>query len=106
MCPRCYRMVHRARSRCDGCGAGLTAKGRAAAVAERQAVLQADCDAFNRRHSVGDTIRVWTGPREGEPIERVTKGPAYILGGHTAVVYVSGGGGCIALSHVESHEQI
>ncbi|RUX22147.1 hypothetical protein EOA27_04345 [Mesorhizobium sp. M2A.F.Ca.ET.037.01.1.1] len=67
--------------------------------------MQADCDAFNRRHAVGDVIRVWTGPREGDPVERVTTSPACILGGHTAVVYVKGGGGCIALSHVESHEQ-
>lgn len=62
--------------------------------------MQAQCDAFNKRHAVGDTIHVWTGPREGTPVERTIRAPACILSGHTAVVYVNGGGGCIALSHV------
>ncbi len=64
--------------------------------------MQTACDHFNRLHAVGDTIRVWTGPREGKPVERTVRYPASILGGHTPVVYVEGGGGCVALTHVES----
>lgn len=63
--------------------------------------MQDACDRFNARHAVGDTIKCWTGIREGEPVERVVKYPACILSGHTAVVYVTGGGGCVALTHVK-----
>lgn len=62
---------------------------------------QAAVDAFNARYAVGDTIHVWTGPREGDPVARRIREPgAVILSGHTPVVYVSDGGGCIALTHV------
>jgi hypothetical protein len=63
--------------------------------------MQRDCDDFNAAHAIGQTLKVWSGPREGAPVEREMSGPAYILGGHTAVVPVRGGGGCIALSHVQ-----
>jgi hypothetical protein len=67
-----------------------------------QAQMRAACDLFNRTHSVGDTLRVWSGLREGEPTERTIAEPgAYVLGGHTAVVQVKGGGGCVNLTHVE-----
>ena len=66
-------------------------------------MLQAECNRFMQNHTVGDTIRVWTsiafdGP--GDLVTIVAPG-AYVLGGHTAVVQVTGGHGCIALSHVE-----
>ena len=64
--------------------------------------MQARCDVFNKLHKVGATIKVWTGAREGEPVERTIVEPgAYVMGGHTPVVQVSGGGGCIALTHVD-----
>ena len=63
--------------------------------------MQRDCDRFNAKHAVGSEIRVWTGPREGYPKRRIISGEATVLGGHTPVVYVTGGGGCIALTHVE-----
>lgn len=64
--------------------------------------MQAECDAFNASHKPGDVIMCWPGVREGLPVERTVREPgAVILSGHTAVVYVTGGGGCIALSHVE-----
>ena len=50
--------------------------------------------------AIGDVIHVWTGPREGKPVERTIRFPAQVLSGHTPVVYVEGGGGCIALTHV------
>lgn len=64
--------------------------------------MQRQVDSFNAAHKVGDTVRVWTGQREGEPKERTIREPgAVILSGHTPVVYVAGGGGCVALTHVE-----
>lgn len=62
--------------------------------------MQAACDRINERHAVGDLIHCWTGPREGEPIERKIQYPACVMGGHTAVVYVYGVGS-IALTHVK-----
>ncbi|WP_172373340.1 hypothetical protein [Mesorhizobium sp. NZP2234] len=89
-----------ATARCRTCGTALTPRERQKEAAEAQAAMQAACDAFNATHAVGDVIRCWTGPREGAPVLRVIKAPAEILRGHTAVVFVSGGGGCIALSHI------
>lgn len=102
LCGQCYGVEFIATARCRHCGAGLTARGKEKAVAEHLAAMQAECDAFNASHSVGDVIMCWTGPREGPPTGRMIKAPAQILSGHTAVVYVIGGGGCIALSHVSS----
>lgn len=100
-CFHCYRIVYIATARCPGCGLGLTFKGREKVRAEHQAAMQAACDAFNAAHPVGSTIMCWPGIIEGEPVERTIKAPgATILSGHTAVAYVSGGGGCIALSHI------
>ena len=62
--------------------------------------LQAAVEQFNRYHQPGDTVRVWTGPREGEGRLVQTVAAAFILGGHTPVVYVTGGHGCVALTHV------
>ena len=62
--------------------------------------MQRDCDRFNAAHAVGSEIRVWTGPREGEPTSCTIRGEASVLGGHTPVVYTTVGG-CIALTHVE-----
>ena len=56
---------------------------------------------WNRRFDVGQRVRYWTGSREGRGKESVTKTAAEVLGGHTAVVWVEGESGCIALSHVE-----
>ena len=69
--------------------------------------LQAACDRFNREFAVGAAIDVWPGSRtdrEGRPLDpqrvSVAEPGAYVMGGHTAVVQVSGGHGCIALTHV------
>ncbi|WP_375454818.1 hypothetical protein [uncultured Methylobacterium sp.] len=63
--------------------------------------MHRECAAFNDRHAVGDTIKVWPGPIEGEPKAVQIRYPAQVLSGHTPVVYVTGGHGCIALSHVQ-----
>lgn len=56
---------------------------------------------FNESHKVGDRVRVWPGTRPGRSEVVVITAPgAYVLGGHSAVVRVTGGHGCIALDHV------
>lgn len=64
--------------------------------------LQAACDAFNAAHKVGDTITVFSVLIGENPKQVQTRSAAQILSGHTAVVYVTGGSGCIALTHIES----
>jgi hypothetical protein len=68
--------------------------------------MQAQCDAFNAKHKVGDTIHVWPGTFIVPPVPRqITEPGAHVLSGHTAVVQVAGGRGCIALSHVAPKER-
>lgn len=63
--------------------------------------MQAACDAFNAAHPIGSTIRVFPGDVRGRIDEVQVSDPgAHILGGHTAVVQVTGGHGCIALTHI------
>jgi hypothetical protein len=62
--------------------------------------LQKRCDDFNATHKNGDVIRVRRIAGESETVERTITYGAHVLGGHSAVVYVSGGGGCWDLSHV------
>lgn len=76
--------------------AGNTAA-KMAAKAEREVA------AFNTKHPVGTRVRYWRGVREGAPSgEGPTHHPASVLGGHTAVAWIEGCSGCIALSHVEA----
>lgn len=68
---------------------------------------QTAVDAWNARVPIGTPVRYWTGCREGEGKTGVTRSKAYLLGasgdkpGHTPVVFVSGCGSCIALTHVQ-----
>lgn len=58
--------------------------------------------AFNKQVAVGARVRYWRGIKIGAPSgEGETTGPATVLSGHTAVVWIKGCSGCIALSHVE-----
>ncbi len=63
---------------------------------------QQKVDAFNEEHSVGTRVRFWTGLREGEGKEGETRSMAQVLSGHTAVVWITGHAGCVALTHVEA----
>lgn len=56
---------------------------------------------FNERYPVGQLVNYWRGVREGPGKRSVTVTPASVLGGGTAVVWVKGEIGCIALSHIE-----
>jgi len=63
---------------------------------------QAAVDAFNAAHPVGTTVNYWRGVREGKPSGTgPTRSDAQLLSGHTAVVWIEGTSGCIALTHVE-----
>jgi hypothetical protein len=63
--------------------------------------LQAACDAFNAVHPIGSTIRVFPGDIRGRLDEvQIIEPGAYVLSAYTAVVQVTGGHRCIALSHV------
>ncbi|MEJ0047064.1 MAG: helix-turn-helix domain-containing protein [Rhodospirillales bacterium] len=70
-----------------------------AALATKE--MQAACDIFNIGNPIGAAVLVWRYVKEGPGEPAVTTGPAFILFGHTAVVHVTGGRGCVALSHVE-----
>jgi len=63
--------------------------------------LQAEIGRFNKRCAVGGKVRYWTFVREGDGVVSTTRTEAQALGTHTAVVWVEGQPGCIALSHVE-----
>ena len=57
---------------------------------------------FNAAYRVGTLCRYWTGEREGEGKIAATRSEAQMLSGHTAVVWLEGVSGCVALSHVEA----
>ncbi|NPT59707.1 hypothetical protein [Paraburkholderia elongata] len=54
---------------------------------------------FNKAVKVGDTVEYWEVIGMGEPERFVTEGEAEVLGGHTAVVWLKGKRGCVALNH-------
>jgi hypothetical protein len=57
-------------------------------------------DDFNATYPVGSSILVHTGTLQDPAVEVEVRDPAQVLGGHTPVVYVTGGKGCVALTHV------
>ncbi len=58
------------------------------------------CAAFNELYAIGDRIRAYPGAIGGELVDvEIVEPGAHVLGGHTAVVQVSGRG-CIALTHI------
>lgn len=64
----------------------------------------AECAAFNRDYPVGQRVRYWPAVRPEDDsggFESSTRSDAQVLSGHTAVVWVDGYAGCIALSHVK-----
>ncbi len=63
-----------------------------------------DVQEFNEHNPIGTLVRYWTGAREGEGKLAKTDSAAHVLGGHTAVVWLAGVSGCIALTHVEPVE--
>ncbi|MFB6398323.1 hypothetical protein [Polymorphospora lycopeni] len=56
---------------------------------------------FNDTHPIGTPVRYWKGAREGNGKTARTRTAAQLLGGHTAVVWLTGVAGCISLTHVQ-----
>lgn len=50
---------------------------------------------------IGARVQYWTGARQGVGKVGSTRGEPYVLSGHTPVVFVTGHGACIALTHVQ-----
>lgn len=63
--------------------------------------LQQQCDRFNAAYPVGSAVRFRpvAGYRTTELTR--TRSAAYVLSGHTAVIFVEGRAGCVALDHCE-----
>ncbi|GAB7044925.1 hypothetical protein [Catenuloplanes indicus] len=66
------------------------------------AAAQAAADAFNETAPVGTLVRYWRGVRSGPAsgVGRISH-PASVLGGHSAVAWISGCSGAVGLTHVE-----
>jgi hypothetical protein len=60
---------------------------------------QKEVDAFNARVMVGDLIEYSEVIGLGEVHRFKTATPAEVLSGHTAVVWLEGKSGCVAVSH-------
>lgn len=58
-------------------------------------------ESFNKKNSIGTSVRYWKFTREGDGLESKTRSEAILLSGHTPVVWVEGEPGCIALSHIK-----
>lgn len=67
---------------------------------QRTARAQKDVNAFNKRHGIGSQVTYWSFTRRGRGVASKTRGEAFVLEGHTAVVHVEGYTPCIALTHI------
>ncbi len=56
-------------------------------------------DSFNARVKVGDRVEYSEVVGMSKPTVYVTRTPAEVLSGHTAVVWLDGKSGCVAVSH-------
>ena len=63
--------------------------------------LEARCQKFNEDHPIGTEVIYH--PVIGEPAGRPakTRSAAYVLSGHTAVVFITEQAGCVALDAIE-----
>ena len=63
---------------------------------------QKEADSFNRRVPVGTMVRYWKMDRRGEPTGTgKIRHEATVLSGHTAVGWIEGCSGCVAITHIE-----
>jgi hypothetical protein len=83
----------------------ITARLMRGVPVNKEEALQRQCDDWNRLHPA--RVRVLFHPVIGEPEgrERFTKTSAYVLSGHTAVIYLEGESGCVALEACEVVEE-
>lgn len=57
---------------------------------------------WNNRYKIGQAVLYWPGALEGDGEMGVTSTDAWVLVGHTAVVWIEGVGSCMALDHVHA----
>lgn len=67
--------------------------------------LEAECIVWNHKHPIGTPVTYHPVIGEKAGKETVTTGAAYVLGGHTAVVFVEGVSGCVALDACEVQKE-
>lgn len=63
------------------------------------AQLQKQCDKWNAANEVGTTVVYEETRGEGETFRGKSKSEAQVLGGHSAVIWLEGKSGCVALDH-------
>lgn len=70
----------------------------------KESELKDKCGAWNAAHPIGTEVRFH--PVIGGPPERThhTESEAFVLGGHTAVIFLAGRRGCVALDAVSLAE--
>jgi hypothetical protein len=64
-----------------------------------EAQLQRDCDVFNKACPVGSTVLYESVIGMTGALPYTTRTPAEVLSGHTAVVWLDGKRGCVAIDH-------
>lgn len=60
---------------------------------------QKECDKFNARVNVGDSVDYEEVIGHSVPLRYRTRSEAVVLSGHTAVVWLEGKSGCVCVSH-------
>ena len=68
------------------------------------AALQRECDRWNKANPVGTTVKYHPVIRGPKFAITTTKSTAYVLSGHTAVLFVEGISGCVAMDACEPIE--
>lgn len=66
----------------------------------RASRLQDQVDSWNAQNEVGAAVTVTKD--NGDEIHTTTRGKAYVLSGHTAVIFLDGISGCYALDRVRA----
>lgn len=61
--------------------------------------LQAQCNAWNRANPSGTLVSYESIKGQGETGRYRTNGEAEVLSGHSAVIWLLGKSGCVALDH-------
>lgn len=69
--------------------------------AEQRRCASGAVQLWNEKHPKGTEVSYWTFEKVGPGRRGQTRSEAWLVGGHTAVVQVSGASGCVALTHVE-----
>jgi hypothetical protein len=63
------------------------------------AQLQRQCDNWNAKHPEGTVVSFESIKGQGESHRGKSASEAQVLGGHSAVIWLEGKSGCVALDH-------